>query len=137
MILRITICITTVGCGCCISIVTVSARQRNSYLRESISHFPVVFSPTSDYIVRPSFTTVSTTNNNHDFNSSSIYPGCQRDSFHARFSVSAVGRRRVARNISEATDRRTGEKNFGTQGIKDLKASSKANLHSSGLHECS
>lgn len=40
-----------------------------------------------------------------------------------------------ARNISEATDRRTGEKNFGTQGIKDLMASSKANLHSSGLQE--
>ena len=40
-----------------------------------------------------------------------------------------------ALKISEATDRRTAEKNSRTQGIKDLTASSKANLHSSGLHE--
>ena len=73
MILRITICITTVGCGCCMSMFTVSGRQRNTYLPDPLSHFLAVFSPTSDYIVRPSFINVSTTNNNHDFNSSSRF----------------------------------------------------------------
>ena len=40
-----------------------------------------------------------------------------------------------ARKISEAADHRKAEKNSRTQGIKDLTASSKANLHSPGLHE--
>lgn len=71
--MHITICITTVGCGCCMSMFTVFARQRNSYLRDPLSHFPVVFSPTGDYIMRPSFIIVSTTNNNHDANSSSKF----------------------------------------------------------------
>ena len=120
---------------------TVSARQRNSYLRDPLSQFLAVFSPTSDNIVRPSFINVSTTNNNHDFNSSSRFspevvrdlPWVPKRDFPC--AVSGFCEDVSARNISAATDRLTGENNFGTQGIKDLTTSSKANLHSSGLQE--
>lgn len=47
--------------------------RENSFLRDLLSNFPVVFSPTSDYIVRPLLITVPTTNNNHDFTSSSRF----------------------------------------------------------------
>ena len=145
--MHITICITTVGCGCCMSMFTVSARQRNSYLRDPLSHFPVVFSPTKVttswdlclllYLPRRTITMLIP-RQDFPWRLLEIYPGCQRETIHARFPrVSALGRRRVSPKHLRGNRSPHGRKNSGTQGIKDLTASSKANLHSSGLHECS
>ena len=103
MILRITICITTVGCGCCISIVTVSGGREivTFAIRSLISLLCFLRQVTTSwdlrlllYLARRTITNVIP---RQDFPRRllEIYHGCQRETFHPRFPVSVVDRRRV------------------------------------------